>query len=77
MKCLNCDCEKFEIKNTRFTPEIRGEEVETVAPSFVCTNCQTPLMDSEQMNVLRKKAMDKYRKQHNLLTSEEIVKYPA
>lgn len=77
MKCLNCDCEKFEIKNNRFNPEIKGEEVETVVPSFVCTNCQTPLMDSEQMNVLRKGAMDKYCEQHNLLTSKEIVKYRA
>ncbi len=75
MKCLNCDCEKFETKNVRFNPEIKGEEVEVVVPAFVCTNCQTPLMDGEQMNVLRKAAADKYRKQHNLLTSDDIVKY--
>ncbi len=77
MKCLNCDCEKFESKNIRFTPEIKGEEVEVVVPSFICTKCQTPLMDGEQMNVLRRSAADKYRKQHNLLMSEEIVKYRA
>ena len=77
MKCLNCDCEKFESKNLRFTPEIKGEEVEVVVPSFVCTTCQTPLMDGEQMNVLRRSAADKYRKQHTLLTSEEIIKYRA
>lgn len=77
MKCLNCDCEKFESKNIRFNPEIKGEEVEVVVPSFVCTNCQTPLMDGGQMNVLRRCAADKYRKQHNLLTSEEIIKYRA
>lgn len=77
MKCLNCDCEKFESKNIRFNPEIKGEEVEVVVPSFVCTKCQTPLMDGEQMNVLRRSAADKYRKQHNLLTSEEIIKYRA
>lgn len=77
MKCLNCDCEKFESKNIRFNPEIKGEEVEVVVPSFVCTKCQTPLMDGEQMNVLRRSAADKYRKQHNLLTSQEIIKYRA
>jgi putative zinc finger/helix-turn-helix YgiT family protein len=77
MKCLNCDCEKFEIKNIRFNPEIKGEEVEVVVPSSVCTKCQTPLMDGEQMNLLRRNAADKYRKQHNLLTSEEIIKYRA
>jgi len=75
MKCLNCDCEKFESKNIRFNPEIKGEEVEVVVPAFVCTNCQTPLMDGEQMNMLRRSAADKYRKQHNLLTSEDIIKY--
>lgn len=75
MKCLNCDWEKFELKNIRFNPEIKGEEVEVIVPSFVCTKCQTPLMDGEQMNVLRKSAADKYRKQHHLLTSEEILKY--
>jgi putative zinc finger/helix-turn-helix YgiT family protein len=77
MKCLNCDCEKFESKNIRFTPEIKGEEVEVVVPSFVCSKCQTPLMDGEQMNGLRRSAADKYRKKHKLLTSEEIIHYRA
>lgn len=77
MKCLNCDCENFESKNIRFNPEIKGEEVEVVVPSFVCVNCQTPLMDGQKMNVLRRSAADKYRKQHHLLTSEEIIKYRA
>lgn len=77
MKCLNCDGEKFDSKNMRFHPEIKGEEVEVVVPSLVCKQCQTPLMDGEQMNVLRKTAADKYRTQHNLLTSQEIIKYRA
>lgn len=77
MKCLNCNCEKFETKNIRFNPEIKGEEVAIVVPSFVCTKCQTPLMNGEQMNLLRRKAADKYRIQHNLLTSKEIIKYRA
>ena len=77
MKCLNCDCEKFEQKNMRFNPEIKGEEVEVVVPALVCTGCQTPFMDNEQMNVLRRAAADKFRKQHQLLTSEEIIRYRA
>ncbi len=75
MKCLNCDCERFETKNIRFTPEVKGGEVEVIVPSFVCMECQTPLMDTDQMNVLRKCAADKYRKLNNLLTSEEIIKF--
>lgn len=77
MRCLSCEGEKFESKNIRFHPEIKGEEVEVVVPSFVCTRCQTPLMDGQQMNVLRRTAADKYRTHHNLLTSEDIIKYRA
>lgn len=75
MKCLHCDGEKFETKSCRFTPEIKGEEVEVVVPALVCKKCQTPLMDDEQMSVLRRAAADEYRKKHNLLTSEEIVNF--
>lgn len=75
MKCLHCDSDKFEEKNLRFTPEIKGEEVEVVVPSFICIECKNPLMDTEQMNVLRKMAADAYRKAHNLLTSQEIIRF--
>ena len=75
MKCLHCDSEKFEEKNVRFTPEIKGEEVEVVVPSFVCAKCHTPLMETEQMNRLRRLAADSYRKAHGLLTSQEIVQF--
>jgi len=77
MKCLHCDCEQFDVKNVRFHPEIKGVEIEVVVPSFVCTGCQTPFMDGEQMNVLRRCAADTYRKQHHLLTSEEIIHFRA
>lgn len=75
MKCLNCDSEKFEEKNLRLTPEVKGVEVEVVIPSFVCTKCKIPLMDTEQMNALRRAAADKYREMNNLLTSQEILHF--
>lgn len=75
MKCVNCHNEKLKEKNLRFTPEIKGEEVEVIAQTFVCTKCDMPMMDAEQMNVLRRAAADAYRKKHNLLTSEEIIKF--
>lgn len=75
MKCLNCENEKFEEKSMRFNPEIKGEEVEVVVPCLVCGKCQQPFMDTAQMNVLRRTTADKYRKTHNLLTSDEIVKF--
>ena len=52
----------------------------TLAEGFLrgkLEKCQTPLMDGEQMNVLRRSAADKYRKQYNLLISEEIIKCRA
>lgn len=75
MECLQCGSTSFESKNMRFSPQIKGEEVEVIVPSTVCTRCQTPLMDNLQMNTLRKKAADKYRQMHNLLTSGEIINY--
>jgi len=61
MECLNCGCKKFETKNMPFSPEVKGEEVEVVAPAFVCTQCGATLMDGDQMNILRKKAEDKLK----------------
>ena len=75
MKCLQCDGTDFEVKNCRFTPEIKGEEVEVVAPAMVCVNCNEQLMNDEQMSQLRKLAADGYRKKHGLLTSEEILHF--
>ncbi|NGX63984.1 MAG: hypothetical protein KR126chlam6_01407 [Candidatus Anoxychlamydiales bacterium] len=75
MKCLHCDGDKFEEKNCRFTPEVKGEEVEIVVPAMVCTKCNIPLMNDAQMSQLRKAAADTYRKAHGLLTSEEIVNF--
>jgi putative zinc finger/helix-turn-helix YgiT family protein len=75
MKCLNCDGENFERKNCRFTPEIKGEEVEVIVPAMVCSDCFTPLMNDEQMSELRKAGADTYRKNHGLLTGGEIVHF--
>lgn len=75
MKCPNCESEKFEKKNIRFNPEIKGKGVEVVVPALVCKKCQMSLMDDEQMNILRRAAANKYREQHNLLTSEQIISF--
>lgn len=75
MKCLNCEGKDFEEKNFRFTPEVKGVEVEVVTSTFICKKCRTPLMDTEQMNNLRRGAADKYREMNNLLTSQEILHF--
>ncbi len=65
MKCLNCDGNQFEEKTCRFTPEIKEEEVEVIAPAMVCSHCGDYLMDSEQMSHLMKMAADAYRKKRS------------
>ncbi len=75
MRCLHCDGDEFEAKNCRFSPEVKGEEVEVVVPAMICTKCHTPLMNDEQMSQLRKTTADAYRKAHGLLTSAEIVSF--
>ncbi|HSX38563.1 MAG TPA: type II TA system antitoxin MqsA family protein [Chlamydiales bacterium] len=75
MKCYNCNKEIFEEQNVRFTPEVKGEVIEIILPCKVCAHCSTPFVDAEQMNLLRKASADKYRKDHNLLTSEQIIAY--
>lgn len=75
MECLQCGSDRFETKKMRFTPEVKGEYVAVLSLASVCAECGTPLMDSKQMNQLRKDAADQYRKMHKLLTSEEIIKF--
>ncbi|MBT3394127.1 MAG: DUF4065 domain-containing protein [Waddliaceae bacterium] len=74
-QCLKCDSTDFKKKNIRFTPEIKGETVEVIAPAYICKHCHTPLMDSEQIDRLRKETSDAYRKNHDLLSSAEIIHY--
>ncbi|MCB1119533.1 MAG: DUF4065 domain-containing protein [Chlamydiia bacterium] len=75
MECLQCGGTQFQEQKVRFNPEVKGECVETVMDALVCEQCQTPMMDSKQMNGLRKAAADAYRKTHGLLTSGEIVHF--
>ncbi|WP_194848347.1 type II TA system antitoxin MqsA family protein [Candidatus Neptunochlamydia vexilliferae] len=75
MKCLECNKTQFVEQKIRFTPEIKGETVEVIVPCMVCKSCQSPLMNTEQMNVLRRASADKYRENHSLLTSSQIIAY--
>lgn len=75
MECLNCAGKNFTRTSQRFTPQVKGEAVEVIVPAFVCTACKEPLMNSEQMNCLRRAAADQYRVTHQLLTSAEIIRF--
>lgn len=75
MKCLKCNHDKFIEQSIRFSPEVKDEIVEVIVPCMVCKNCHTTLMNTEQMNTLRRAAADKYRELHGLLTASQIVAY--
>lgn len=75
MKCSKCGGEQFENREQRFSPKVRDQTLEIIMPCFVCLNCSTPLMNAEQMNTLRRVAVDNYRIAHNLLTSQQIIAF--
>jgi putative zinc finger/helix-turn-helix YgiT family protein len=73
MKCLNCDGAVFEQKKIGIKTKYIDEILEVVVPANVCKHCSEPLMDSDQMNVLRQAAADKYRDNRGLLNSQKII----
>lgn len=75
MRCLHCENSEFNEKQLSFPVEIKGETIEVISEAFVCNQCGEPLMNSEQMDNLRKVSADAYRKQHGLLTSSEIINF--
>lgn len=74
-ECLKCKCTIFEVKNLRFEPKIKKRIVTVVVPCNVCQNCNSTVMNNEQMNGLRRATADSYRETHGLLTSKEIITY--
>jgi DNA-binding transcriptional regulator YiaG len=73
MKCLKCNNDRFIEKKMSFNPLIKEEIVEVIIPCMTCSKCRFPLMNAEQMNLLRKTAADKYKELHGLLTSSQII----
>jgi YVTN family beta-propeller protein len=73
MKCNKCNGLQFVEQKVRFTPKVMEEIIEVTIPCMVCENCQTPLMDRQQSSVLRTASADKYRENHHLLTSSQII----
>lgn len=61
MQCLKCDNDQFIEEESSFTLFLKGKKVEVEAPCISCTKCRFQLMNTEQMNVLRKAAADKYK----------------
>jgi len=50
MQCLKCDSREFDVQTLPFTTEIDNKTFDIIVPAYVCSACETPLMDSKQMN---------------------------
>ena len=66
---------KFVEREVRIKTSIKGDEVEVISPALVCLETNEQKMTPSQMNFLRKSAADEYRKNKDLLTSEDIINY--
>lgn len=77
MECLSCGGGEFEIRDVEGSPEVKGEVVTVCVPAEVCTECGVYVMDSAQMDGLRRAAADGYRQRHGLLTSGQIMQCRA
>lgn len=71
--CLHCNCKNFTVKSILFSVDFKEETVEVMSDAFVCDDCGEPLMDSTQMDALRRLTADKYKSTHGLLQSHEII----
>lgn len=72
MICLHCDNEQFVVDEAPVRQEFREETLVVRTPVLKCTNCGWHTVGNNQIDELRKRTGDAYRKKHGLLTSEEI-----
>lgn len=72
--CLHCNGKEFGEFIMDFPVEIMNETIIVETEASVCIQCNEPLMDCEQMDALRLRSVDKYKRIHELLQSHEIQK---
>jgi HTH-type transcriptional regulator/antitoxin MqsA len=72
MICLNCDSERFSAGEAEVKQEFRGEALTVKTPVMICQTCGWQTVGNDQIDELRRRTADTYRKAHNLLTSAQI-----
>jgi putative zinc finger/helix-turn-helix YgiT family protein len=73
MICLRCDNEKFVARpDAVVEQEFKGELLHVTAPAAVCTKCGWVSVSADQVDELRRRTADAYRRKHGLLTSDAI-----
>lgn len=72
MFCMNCEHE-LERRFASIPAEVKGEPVVVEGMMvFLCPSCDYRTVRSEDMPEFMRRAADAYRREHGLLTSEEI-----
>jgi len=72
MICLRCDCEDFVASEAEVRQDFRGESLTVRTPVMACARCGWHTVGNDQIDDLRKRTADAYRKKHHLLTSTQI-----
>jgi len=70
--CLRCEGEEFQSALGTVTQEFRGDTLQVEAPVHRCVNCGWETLAPGQLDPLRLRVADTYRRNHGLLTSDEI-----
>jgi putative zinc finger/helix-turn-helix YgiT family protein len=72
--CAACASEaRPNVVERAITQTFRGEELEVITPVMVCRDCDFQFLGAGQLDEMRRRTADAYRKKHNLLTSIEIA----
>ena len=74
MQCLKCDSRDFDIKNTKFFPEVKGEALKITVPAHTCKSCGSKLLDANQLNQYRAAAAWAYLKKTHGKKSKRSAK---
>lgn len=70
--CPDCEDNNVFVYKREIVINVKGEEVVAEEEFCRCEKCGEEFQTAEQMNQNNIRALDAYRKAHNLLTSEEI-----
>ncbi len=73
MICLRCDCEEFSEKEMEIEQYCNDELLMVLTHVMTCNECGWQCLGNGQLDELRKRTADVYRKKHGLLTSQQII----
>ena len=72
--CLTCGAnDALDIVEAETKQTFRGENLNVLTPVTVCRDCNFQFLGGGQIDELRRRTADAYRKKHKLLTSADIV----